>query len=883
MKRLIRYILLMGCFYACTGNAVTAQEAHGDSIEQYFMEQRYAFPQEKIYLHNDKPCYIAGEEIWFRVYLTDFASHIPDTASRYVYVELINPLDSVVARVKIRHENGVYRGHLSLPEEIAEGNYTLRCYTRFMEGIGEEYFFRRRITVGGVLSSLYHTAASFSGADGRTPEISLSFERISDGKPFTPEEVRIGNPSSGKVEKLKPEKDGTVRYRIARKSETGNSVLRMEYETDNKTHVQFIPLPVFAEDYDVAFFPEGGCLPEGCRARVAFKALHTDGTGGKVTGEVFSAAHPETPLVTFESNELGMGAFFMEARDSCYAVCRNEAGEEKRFALPAPDKNRLSLRCVWSGELLTVAVVGPAGMTSLPEGLRLIAHCRGTLLYNREWDAGSIFAQFRKDLFPSGITHFLLTDRDLNPVSERLVFNMNGADLADVLFTTDKPVYRSRERIRASISLADGRGYPLTGSFSVSVTDDGDTGPDSTVNILSAMLLTSELKGYIESPAWYLKEGNLSQLDNLMLTQGWSRYPVTEVLKGHIEPARGTLEAGSEITGHIINGLFLQNRGKGYSVMLTVNDPPILKTAVADEDGRFRFTGIELCDSSVFRLMAVSPKGSGFRCDLTVDRDTFPDIRCRLPQTGIGKPVREIYMQKAERKHTREDGIRTIFLPDVTVTGRRRKGKSPISVGTGLGGVRIITLNEIKRKENSATTMYAYLQSVGGLNVTPEYTEWLGEGAPLFIVDEVETDDFLFIYNIRMNLIEEMEIVRPRNHVKGHSTAFERGAILITSKARDGAYPQRDGYNKKVVIPLGYQQAKEFYAPRYETEEQRMAVAEDLRTTVYWNPSVQTDHEGKAALDFYAADAATTYSVIIEGITDNGEFIREEDKIRIHE
>jgi uncharacterized protein YfaS (alpha-2-macroglobulin family) len=43
-----------------------------------------------------------------------------------------------------------------------------------------------------------------------------------------------------------------------------------------------------------------------------------------------------------------------------------------------------------------------------------------------------------------------------------------------------------------------------------------------------------------------------------------------------------------------------------------------------------------------------------------------------------------------------------------------------------------------------------------------------------------------------------------------------------------------------------------------------------LRTTLYWNPSVKTNAQGKATITFYTADRSTTYRAIAEGISDDG-------------
>ena len=88
------------------------------------------YPQEKIYLQTDKAAYLSGERIWFRAHMVDALTHQPAIRSRYIYVEMISPLDNLVKRVKIRHDStGVYAGYIDLDEDLPQGGYTLRAYT----------------------------------------------------------------------------------------------------------------------------------------------------------------------------------------------------------------------------------------------------------------------------------------------------------------------------------------------------------------------------------------------------------------------------------------------------------------------------------------------------------------------------------------------------------------------------------------------------------------------------------------------------------------------------------------------------------------------------------------------------------------------------------
>ena len=78
---------------------------------------------------------------------------------------------------------------------------------------------------------------------------------------------------------------------------------------------------------------------------------------------------------------------------------------------------------------------------------------------------------------------------------------------------------------------------------------------------------------------------------------------------------------------------------------------------------------------------------------------------------------------------------------------------------------------------------------------------------------------------------------------------------------------------------MGYQQPVEFYAPKYDTPEKRNAPVPDLRTTIYWQPVVHADEQGKASFEFYTADEQTSYTVIIEGLADDGSIIGKESKL----
>ncbi len=222
---------------------------------------------------------IAGEEIWFRAHLVDAVTH-SSAGSRYVYVELIDPAGKLVSRAKLRPENGVFKGNFTLSAEISGGNYLLRCYTRLMEAMGDEFFFKKTVSIGAPFSARYRAEASFgqrSPRGGR--EITFDFRNLTDGTLFTPDAITLTEAGTDKRLRLRPDRNG-------RPGATLDGDVRsvaLEYEYESRLNTEFVPVPDPAGDFDVAFLPEGGRMICGRSSRVAFKAINSGGLGEDVS------------------------------------------------------------------------------------------------------------------------------------------------------------------------------------------------------------------------------------------------------------------------------------------------------------------------------------------------------------------------------------------------------------------------------------------------------------------------------------------------------------------------------------------------------------------------------------------------------------------------
>ena len=135
-------ILLFGSF-----SALAPEPNFGGSVINYFQTIGKT-PQEKLYLPLDKPYYGAGEEIWFRGYLLNAITHMDNSPSNYIYVELTDRGDSVLQRFKFRRDSLGFRGSIPLPADLPAGEYYLRGYTSWMQNTDPAFFYRHGLQIG---------------------------------------------------------------------------------------------------------------------------------------------------------------------------------------------------------------------------------------------------------------------------------------------------------------------------------------------------------------------------------------------------------------------------------------------------------------------------------------------------------------------------------------------------------------------------------------------------------------------------------------------------------------------------------------------------------------------------------------------------------------
>ena len=850
-------------------SSLSAQTMQDTIIANFSLMER--IPKEKLYLHLDKPFYGAGEKIWFKGYLVNAITHQDNAQSNFIITELINRSDSIVERKKIRRDSLGFHNAFTLPATLPAGDYYLRGYSNWMLNEDPDFFFSRNIKIGNSIDNTIVSSIEYQQEDDTHYTAKIKFTSNVQAV-FENTTIKYLYLENGKIKnkgKKKTDENGWISISLPDLKSPVARRIEVEFDDPQYTYKRTFHLPVFTNDFDVKFFPEGGALINIPHQNVAFKAQGADGFSKEIEGFLFNSKGDT--LTNFRSEHNGMGIFTMNPvnNETYYVTVRTNDSITKRFDLPAIEPKGISIAMSHYKQEIRYEIQKTEA-TEWPQKLFLLAHTRGKLAILQPINPKRTFGKMNDSLFTEGITHFMLIDEQGNALSERLIFVPDHKP-NQWQITTDQPTYGKREKVSLQIAAKDSEGNPVEGTFSVSITDRKSIQPDSLAdNILSNLLLTSDLKGYVEDPAFYFLNQDartLRSIDYLMMTHGWRRHKMENVLRTPSLNFTNYIEKGQTISGRIM-GFFGANVKKGPICVLAPKYN-IIATTETDEKGQF-IVNTSFRDSTTFLVQARTKKGFA-GVDILMDPPQYPVATHKAPYFNGATTFMEDYLMNTRDQYYMEGGMRVYNLKEVTVTAKRER---PSSKSIYTGGINTYTVEEDRLQGYGQTAFDAAsrLPSVTITNGSEIHIRNNSEPAIIVIDDIVYEDASDILKDIQVSDMSSISLLRGADAVILGPRA-SGGAVVITLKDPRNL-PARPAQGIITYTPLGYSESVEFYHPTYDTPEKKNAQRSDFRSTVYWNPELRLDAEGKATIEYYTPDSTAPEDIIIEGVDKNGKVCR---------
>lgn len=639
------------------------------------------------------------------------------------------------------------------------------------------------------------------------------------------------------------------------------------------------------KEYQLQFFPEGGTMVNGVSSFIAFKANDKNGNPIHISGILKNNKNDE--FKSFKTVHDGMGkfAFIPEEGVTYTAEWTTPNGTIQYTALPAFANNGITMQLSATGSPRYMLVRRSENMPVEQRVLTMLVTVnqqvvlKGTVNLEKE-----ISAQVKIPVqqLPSGIARITLMNRAQEPICERIIFIDNKEYAYSPQFKFDTIGIDKRAKNVIEIILPDS----VPANLSMSVTN-ADIPNDTTENIISTLLLSSDIKGKIHNPAFYFSSQTDSTkyyLDLLMLTHGWRKFVWKKVLDTTSWKIKYPLDTAYLTLSGNIEGVNEKRLAKAETMNLILRGKdsttnmyfvPVSKT------GYFNVSNVIFFDTvTLFHQLNKIPilPGRGkvnFKTSL-IDSAYYRSIqppKIFQYDTSALRVMREIKEQQLRLQKLRAGTT----LEEVVVRTRvksRMEEMDEIYTNGLFRGADAISFDMINDpRALSSFSVFDYLQGrVAGLQIVGALTNnpsasWRGSPVSFFL-NEMPIDA-QFMATLPMTDVAYVKLFRPP--FIGSLANSGGGAVSVYTKKGNDVINTVNGLDNRLLA--GYTAVREFYQPDYSIEETNF-LKTDTRRTLYWNPNIVTDGlERKVRVRFYNNDISRKLMIVLEGVNSNGQFI----------
>lgn len=646
-----------------------------------------------------------------------------------------------------------------------------------------------------------------------------------------------------------------------------------------------------AEKIDLQFFPEGGHMVNGLTSLIAFKAIGNDGEERKIRGIIIDSKDQTVAQI----NTIENGAGYFHLKPLIEESYKAQLSDGTEYALPEI-LNQGYTMTINNLSTKSIAVKVQASKNLRENPFYIVGHVNNKKYYQAKFSFGddsSVSLEVPKNWVPSGVMTLTLLDEDLKPWCERIAFINNQEEL--VITTKTNPLeFEKRAKITLDVHVTDMRGNPISTNLSLAVTDASQVFKNKeSDNILTYLLLQSDLKGHIVNPGKYFINQNratLHGLDLVLLTHGWRKFPWIEVDKTSNNPKEFPFSKGLDISGIAkgVSGKPMTNAT--LNVIAKSNENLEMFSTITSPEGKFSIPNFNFKDTTEIAFNALNKRKTPIDVQITLDHNkvVLPLPKFKGKQTVKDtEEIRQYSNYSATRKNMRliYEFRNATELEEVVLTEKIKKNNTA-ALPSRYGQKPDATLFTEDTRE-SGLNLIDYIRRFAGVTVSgslPNYFVSIRqEGTPLWVLNGVPLDKGApqgigveeslnsalvpaQVATMDISNVERVELLKgPSATVWGMQGA--NGVFLVYTKRGESVTP--DSVLSPSFSIFGHAAKRVFYSPKYDSKIDGQD-APDYRATIYWNPSFTTDRNGNARLEFFNSDNAKKLQISIEGLNSEG-------------
>lgn len=686
----------------------------------------------------------------------------------------------------------------------------------------------------------------------------------------------------------------------------------------------FRPKPPKRKKVNLRFFPEGGNLVAGVPSEVAFEATDSDGNPIAVEGTVTDDDSNELARIAVTHEGRGVFTYTPGARKPKAVI----AYENKtyKFDLPEalPQGYVMQADNLSDPDSIGITIRKNTATPDRTLGVALLHRgCPYTYcLVDPNGDEPVRF-KFDKTGIPSGVARLVLFDDRGVLLADRLLFT-GGSRFLRLAAQPDKTSYEPLEAAEIAFTVSDPDGNPVQTPFSVAVRDGtNEVIPER--NILTDLLLTSEIKGYVHRPAYYFEaddDARRAALDLLLRVQGWRRYSWEQMAGVAPFDWKYLPEQHIEVHGRVVSAVRKAPKGGvQISVLLSQkdeNESGTTHTGLLESDSLGHFSFASDLESRWYLVAAVTEKGKKKNYKIMFDRYFSPEPRPYEPgalQIAVAEPDAaddgeagataspltfddydmEAFLRAYEDSLARLGIDEKIHrLGEVTVTADKDSREKQIyrNRQTSVAYYDIPSEWDVLKDQgeyvrNDVSDLLRKLNPNFVLVQPGDQLLYKGK-TPLFVVnysainddpgsgDDENPDDMdaLYYTTLRMEAVksvyinESFEAVRKYTNpsISSFNLMDKYSCVVFIETYPEGKIPAGAGKGVRKTRMEGYTPVRQFLSPDYSV----LPPEPDYRRTLYWNPSVVPDSTGRATIRFYNNSTCRRFEISAETLSPDG-------------